>query len=82
MAMNMRISRRTKVYAKAAVYDPDTMYFHQAMKENDARQFLKEAHKEFADLLSKGNYELIPCSIVPEGETLFRAVWATKQKRK
>ena len=52
--MNTRIPRGIKIYAKAALYDPDTMYFHQAMKENDARQFLKEAHKEFEDFLSKG----------------------------
>ena len=69
MATNMRISRRTEIYAKKAVSDPDTMYFHQAMKENDATQFLKSAHKIISDLLSKGVFELIPHSIVTEGET-------------
>ena len=54
MAMNMRIYRRTKIYAKEEVSNPDTIYFHQAMKENDATQFLKAAHKEFEDFLSKG----------------------------
>ena len=30
--MNIRISRSTKIYAKAEVSDPDTMYDHQSMK--------------------------------------------------
>ena len=32
IAMNMRIYRRTKIYAKAKVSDPDTMQFNQEMK--------------------------------------------------
>ena len=39
MTMNTIIYRGTKIYAKAEVSDPDTMYFHQAMKENDATHF-------------------------------------------
>ena len=53
MVMNMIVSRRTKIYAKSEVSDPDTMYFYQEMKANDATQFLKEGHKEFVDLISK-----------------------------
>ena len=59
MAMNKRMSIRTEIYCKAAVSDPDNMYFHQVMKENDATQFLKAAHKELLDLLSKGILELM-----------------------
>ena len=79
MATNMRIYRRTEKYSKAEVSDIDTIYFHQTAKENDATQFLKTAHKEFSDLLSKGFFELILCSIVPEVETLSPAIWAMKQ---
>ena len=39
MVMNMRIPQRTGICAKAEVYDKDTMYFLQAMKENDATHF-------------------------------------------
>ena len=28
ITMNMRISGRTKIYSKAALSDPDTIYFH------------------------------------------------------
>ena len=51
MAMSTKIYRRTKIYAKTAVYDTDTICFHQAMKENDATQFLKAAHKKFVYVL-------------------------------
>ena len=70
MVTNMRISRRTEIFSKLSVSDPDTMYFHQAMKENDAIKFLKSAHKIISDLLSKGIFELIPHSIVTEGENI------------
>ena len=52
MAMNTRIYIRTKIYAKASVSDPDTIYFYQATKKNYSTQFLKSAHKEFTEFLS------------------------------
>ena len=79
--MNIITYRRTKIYIKASVSDPYTMYFHQAMKENDATQFLKIVHKKFADLLGKGILKLILHHIVPDRETLFPAVWEMKQKQ-
>ena len=77
----MRISRRTEIYAKAAVSDPYTIYFYQEMKEDDATHFLKAAHKEFADYLSKEIFELIPRSIVTEVENLFPVVWSMNWKK-
>ena len=62
--------------------DPDTMYFHQAMKDNDAAQILESVHKEFLDFLSKRIFELIPHSIVPEGETILPTVRAMKPRQK
>ena len=53
MAINIIISRRTEIYAKAEVSDPDNIYFHQSMKKNDTTKFLKASHKEFAYFLSK-----------------------------
>ena len=57
------------------------MYFHQAMNGKDATQFLKAAHKKFADLITKGIFELIPLIIVPEGKNIFTEVWDMKQKQ-
>ena len=77
--MNTIPSRRSSIYYKTAVSDKYTMYFHQAMKESDATQFLKTPHKEFVEFLSKGIFELITCSIVPEGGDLSPAVWSIKK---
>ena len=63
-----------------ATGDPDTMYFHQAMKEPDKDEFLKAIVKEVND--PKGNHwELVPISEVPKGTKILDSVWAMKQKR-
>jgi len=58
------------------------MYFHQAMQEPDAPEFLDAVQEEFGKHLKDGTLELIPLSKVPEGFKLFPAVWAMKRKRK
>ena len=68
--------------AQAATSDPDTMYFHQAMRQPDAQDFLKAVTQEFEDLLNKGVLKFIEATRVPEGVTLFPAVWAMKRKRR
>ena len=45
MAINTRIYQRTRIYVKAEVSYPDTIYFHREGKENDATQFLKAVQK-------------------------------------
>ena len=52
------------------------------MKKNYATQFLKAGHKGFTYFISKGFFELIPRIIVPEGETIFPAVWSMKKKKR
>ena len=51
------------------------------MDENDATQFLKEAQKEFSDLISKGGFELIPSIIVIDGDNICPEVWSIQQKQ-
>ena len=65
MSINTIIPRMSEIYYQSEVSDPDIMYFHWSMKENDATQFLNVEYKEFEDLLSKGNFELKPHSIIP-----------------
>ena len=65
MDINTRIFIRTEIYSKSEMSDTDTMYFNQATNENDDTQFLKSEHKEFSDLISKGMFEMIPCTIFP-----------------
>jgi hypothetical protein len=64
-----------------AAFDPDTMYFHQAMKHDDATEFLKAAHKEFQSLLDREVIEIIHAYLDPNGMRLFSAVWSMKRKR-
>jgi len=70
------------ITSMAALPDPDTMHFHQAMRDPDAPQFLDAAQEEFQKHPDDGALEIIPLSDVPEGFRLFPAAWAMKRKRK
>jgi hypothetical protein len=62
--------------------DPDTMYYHEAMKEPDKAQFLEAMVKEVRDHTEAKNWEVIPKSRVPEGHRISPGVWAMKRKGK
>ena len=51
-----------------------------ATQEDDDAHLLKAAHKEFANLVNKGIFELLPCRRVSDGETLLPIVRSIKQK--
>jgi hypothetical protein len=65
-----------------ATADPDTMYFHQAMQQEDSKQFLCAAHTEFKNLLDREIVEIVPAHLIPKGMQIFSAVWAMKRKRR
>ena len=56
-----------------ATTNPDTMYFHQAMKEPDREQFQAAIESEWEG--QGPHYTLTPISEVPEGATVLPAVW-------
>jgi hypothetical protein len=58
------------------------MYFHQAMQQNEAVEFLNAARKELQSLLGREVIEIIPAYLVPTGMRLFSAVWSMKRKRR
>ena len=64
-----------------AVSDPDTMYFNQAMKENDSEEFRTSMTKEIKDQFENGNFTVVPRTEVPEGQTVIPAVWQMRRKR-
>ena len=64
-----------------ATADPDTMYLHEAMREEDWHQFREAMAKEIEDQMSNGNYVVIPRSQIPKGVSVLPAVWALKRKR-
>ena len=63
-----------------AVADPDVMYLHQAMKQQDKRQFIEAMKKEVQDQSGNGNFSLIRRSQVPQGRSVLPAVWQMKRK--
>ena len=68
--------------AYAASADPDTMYFHEAMKEPDKDEFIKAMRKEVESHTENGVWEVMPASKVPKGMKPLPAVWAMKRKRR
>eukprot|EP00957_Ditylum_brightwellii_P013342 1007879-Ditylum_brightwellii.AAC.1 len=67
--------------AFAAKHDPDTMYFHQAIKQPDDPQFVEAIVKEINGHTERGHWQLIPIEEVPKGTKILDALWAMKQKR-
>ena len=67
--------------AYKAVSDPDTLYYHQATKEPDWKEFKKGMTKEIDDQFANGNFTVVHRSEIPEGEVVLPAVWQMKRKR-
>ncbi len=65
----------------SASADPDTLYYHQAMKAPDPVEFLKAMTKEFNDRCERGHWEVIPISKVPKSIQILDAIWSMKRKR-
>jgi len=66
---------------KAVKSDPDTMYYHQAMREPDKDEFKKAMVKEVTSQIEEGIYSIIEASELPEGAKVYPAVWQMKRKR-
>ncbi len=69
------------MHAYAASADPDTMYYHEAMREPNCAEFIKAMQKEVQSHTKNGVWELVPRSLVPPGIKILPAVWAMKCKR-
>ena len=67
--------------AYGASADPDTLYYHEAMKEPDAPEFRKAMEKELLGQWDNGNFSLKKRSEVPQGKSILPGVWAFKRKR-
>ena len=80
--INEREGEDHPMLAYAATSDPDTMYFHQAMKEPDRDEFIKAMRTEVQSHTENGVWEVVLASTVPEGVEPLPAVWAMKRKRR
>jgi Reverse transcriptase (RNA-dependent DNA polymerase) len=69
-------------FAFKATSDPDTMYYHEAMKETDAQQFQEAMTKEVDAHTSKEHWKLVRRDQVPDGVKVLPTVWAMKRKRR
>ena len=59
----------------------DVMYYHQAMKAPDSKEFVKAVVKEVNDHIEHKHWELIPREQVPKGVKVLPSVWSMKRKR-
>jgi Reverse transcriptase (RNA-dependent DNA polymerase) len=64
-----------------AVSDPDTLYYHEAMREHDKDKFRESMLKEVTDQFENGNFTVIHKSQVPKGQVILPAVWQMRRKR-
>ncbi len=69
-------------YAMKASSDPDTMYYHKAMKAPDARQFRDAMLQEVQAHTSRKHWKFIEKASVLKGEIILPAVWAMRRKRR
>ena len=67
--------------AFAASNDPDTLYYHQAMKEPDREEFIRAIVTEINGHVEGEHWELVNKRDVPKGTKILDSVWAFKQKR-
>ena len=65
----------------AASMDPDTMYFHEAMRELDRDKFLEAMQKEIQDHETNQHWEIVPKEQVSPNMKILDMVWAMKRKR-
>ena len=67
--------------AYKATSDPDTLYYHQAMKEQDKEEFESSMMKEVEDQYNNGNFSKVHKSEVPDDQIVLPAVWQMRRKR-
>ena len=67
--------------AYKAVSDPDTLYYHEAMKQSDRAEFKRGMKKEIQDQFDNGNFTIVHKSAVPKGHVILPTVWQMRRKR-
>ena len=70
------------MHVLASSEDPDTMYYHEAMKEPDAKKFKEAMIKKIETHEAKGHWKIMKVEDVPEDTKILDMVWAMKRKRR
>ena len=71
-----------EVMTQAHVRDPDTMYYHEALKEPDKDKFLNAMDLEVNSQIEGGVITLVDKATVPQDTKIFATIWALRRKRK
>ena len=71
-------SNNNPLLAFKASTDPDTMHMHEAMKQDDKKEFVKAMLKEVTDQSDNGNFSVMPTTEVPKGALMLRGAWQMK----
>jgi hypothetical protein len=58
-AINNDLDNEDPLFIFKATSDPDTMYMHEAMHEQDRDQFFAAMDKEVKDQMDNGNFTII-----------------------
>jgi len=56
--------------------NPDHFYWHQAMKQLDAKEFKEAALKEITNHTKSGLFKLVAKSSIPKGTLIAPGVWS------
>jgi uncharacterized membrane protein YfhO len=67
--------------AATAKGDPDTMYYHQAMKQEDSLQFKQAVQLKIDAHTTNDHWDVITQEEVPKDYKVLNLVWAMKHKR-
>ena len=67
--------------AYIASSEPDKVYFDQAMKQPERKEYLNVAIKEFNIRCEQKHWKLVPRSEVPKGQPILDLVYAMNMKR-
>ena len=59
----------------------DTMYFHQAMAQEDSGDFVEEVMKEVNGHVDNSHWKLVPIESVPEDTNVLTSLWSMQRKR-
>ena len=71
----------TLISFPATKSNPDTMTLNQVLCEPDAHKFIKAMEREVADHVTRGHWEVVPNSVMPQGNKPILAIWSMKRKR-
>jgi hypothetical protein len=74
--------RNHPLLAFGATNDPDTLYYHEAMKAPDWKEFLVSMEEEVNGQLENKVYTPVLRSSIPKDAIVLPAVWAMRRKRK